>query len=114
MTSRPQIQAIQLMRRIDQYLGPPICFALAVLKSLAQTLRRPPVAPAAEIENVLVIKFWGMGSIVLATPALRALKKAYPRCRVTILTFEQNESICRMIQSIDEVVGYRADGLVPF
>ena len=64
--------------------------------------------------TILVIKFWGMGSIVLTTPALRALKKTYPDCRVTFLTFEQNESVCRMITSIDRVRAYRADGVVAF
>jgi len=114
MTSRPSTP-IRLMRRIDQYLGPPICFVLGILKYLAERVR--PAAgqkPAPEIRKVLVIKLWGMGSIVLATPALRALKNAYPNCNVTFLTFEQNQSVCKMIKTIDRVYPYRADHLPTF
>jgi ADP-heptose:LPS heptosyltransferase len=109
MTHLSFIRAIRLMRRIDQYLGPPLCLVFGVVRSCAERFR-PPKQETAEtgVRKVLVIKFWGMGSIVLATPALRALKKAYPACSVTFLTFEQNEPICRMITSIDRVRPYRA------
>jgi ADP-heptose:LPS heptosyltransferase len=115
--SRWSIGAFGLMRRIDHYLGPPLCLILGVGLSLSQRLRRLAdgrPAGAKAPTKVLVVKFWGMGSIVLTTPALRALKKAYPRCRVTFLTFEQNEPICRMIRLIDRVHPYRADGPLRF
>lgn len=115
MNNPPFIQTIRLMRKIDQYLGPPICIALALVRSLAGgKRRRGRTVATGEIRKVLVIKFWGMGSIVLATPALRALKATAPGCTVTFLTFEQNESLCRMIRSIDRVYPYRAAGPVQF
>jgi ADP-heptose:LPS heptosyltransferase len=113
MAQRSSIGGFRVMRRIDQYLGPPVCIALAVLIALRAWLRPQRPAPA-RIRNVLAIKFWGMGSIVLATPALRALKRSHPEARVTFLTFEQNESVCRMITSIDRVYPYRADGPLAF
>jgi len=107
------IGAFGVMRSIDELLGPPVCFILGLALSLIRRLRRRSETPAAPAK-VLVIKFWGMGSIVLTTPALRALKKAYPACHITFLTFDQNESMCRMIPSIDRVYPYRADGAVAF
>jgi ADP-heptose:LPS heptosyltransferase len=115
MANRSSIGAFRLMRRIDQYLGPPICIALGILKSLAERVHpHARRTPAAGLRKILVIKFWGMGSIVLATPALRALKKTYPACSVTFLTFEQNEAVCKMVKSIDHVYSYRADSLAAF
>ena len=115
MATRPQIGAFRLMRRIDQYLGPPICLALGFMKGLADRIHpRDNKIPTTQLKKILVVKFWGMGSIVLTTPALRALKSTYPGCSVTFLTFEQNESICRMITSIDRVYPYRANGLAAF
>ena len=111
MAQPSTIGSFRLMRRIDQYLGPPLCMALALVPSLAA--RVSPPTPAA-VRNLLVIKFWGMGSIVLATPALRALKRAYPAARITFLTFEQNEPICRMITAIDRVHPFRASGPLVF
>jgi ADP-heptose:LPS heptosyltransferase len=115
MKDRPSFPPIRLMRRIDQFVGTPLCFALGLLKSIKERLSaRGRGEPPRQITKVLVIKFWGMGSIVLTTPALRALKRAYPNSRVTFLTFEQNESVCRMIQWIDHVYPYRADHLLAF
>lgn len=106
------IGAFGVMRTIDLLLGPPVCFTFGLALSLIRRLRRR--SAAATPAKILVIKFWGMGSIVLTTPALRALKKAYPACSITFLTFDQNESMCRMIPLIDRIYPYRADGPVPF
>jgi ADP-heptose:LPS heptosyltransferase len=115
MANRSAIGAFRLMRRIDQYLGPPVCLVLGFLRSLAKPLRSPARGNLPTgVRRVLAIKFWGMGSIVLTTPALRALKKAYPACSVTFLTFAQNEGICGTIHSIDHVYAYRAHGFVTF
>ena len=77
MNRRPRVDAFRLMRRIDQYLGPPICLLLGAAKFLVDRIRAR-AGGAGEIRKVLVVKFWGLGSIVLSTPALRALKKKYP------------------------------------
>lgn len=111
MVQPSSLGSFPLMRRIDQYLGPPICVALAVVSALAARQAR---LAAASPRKILVIKFWGMGSIVLTTPALRAVKRAYPQARLTFLTFEQNEAICRMIPSIDRVHAFRASGPLVF
>src|SRR5262245_30354399 len=101
------------MRRIDQYVGPPVCLLLGAAKFLADRVR-PRAGGTGEIRKVLVIKFWGLGSIVLSTPALRALKQTYPEATITFLTFEQNAGACRMIRAIDRVWPYRARGPVSF
>jgi ADP-heptose:LPS heptosyltransferase len=102
------------MRRIDQYLGPPLCLAFGAVKSVAERVLpqgRPVLGVPAKI---LVIKFWGMGSIVLTTPALRALNSAYPAARITFLTFDHNERLCRALSSIDRVYPYRATSPIAF
>src|SRR5262245_16971554 len=115
MANRSSIGAFRSMRRIDQYLGPPICLALGALKAAGQRVRgRRSVPTKGQPQKILIIKFWGMGSIVLTTTALRALKKTYPDSTVTFLTFEQNEGVCRMIKSIDHVYPYRANGVMVF
>lgn len=102
------------MRRVDKYLGPPLCLVFGWLQSLAERVRPPRDTPPITVAKILVIKFWGMGSIVLTTPTLRALKKRYPASQVTFLTFAQNEPVCRMIPAIDRVYGFRASGIAVF
>jgi ADP-heptose:LPS heptosyltransferase len=111
---RPPLGAFRLMRKIDQYLGPPLCLAFAAALAAARLVSRRGDVAAAAPKRILIIKFWGMGSIVLTTPALRALKKTYPDCHITFLTFEQNQPVCRMIRTIDRVYPYRADGPLAF
>ena len=74
MNERPRVDAFRIMRRIDQYLGPPVCLLLGAAKFFVDRIR-PHAGGTGEIRRVLVIKFWGLGSIDLSTPALRALKK---------------------------------------
>ena len=103
------------MRRVDEYLGPPLCVILGWLATLAARIRAPrPDMPLPMNAKFLVVKFWGMGSIVLTTPALRALRKRYPECRITFLTFAHNEAVCGMAPAIDRVYGFRAGSLVEF
>ena len=40
MATRSPMGTFRLMRRIDQYLGPPICVALGLLQAVAGLLRR--------------------------------------------------------------------------
>ncbi|GAB4339722.1 MAG: glycosyltransferase family 9 protein [Candidatus Abyssubacteria bacterium] len=98
--------SLRTMKWVDSYVGQPLCLLFGVL---ARLKRRGPLSYPAEVRKVLVIKFWGMGSIVLAAPALEKLKKKYPGCRIFFLTFDGNRDICRMIPSIDEILTIRID-----
>ncbi len=108
MTARSSAGAFRVMRRVDGVLGPPLCLALSALQSVPRRLRLRARRTPAAVANILVIKFWGMGSIVLTTPMLRALKAAYPGARITFLTFDHNEPLCRALPAIDRVYPYRA------
>lgn len=109
MSSRATLGGIRLMRRIDQYAGPPLCLALQAGLGIARRIRgRRPGPPAGAPRRILVIKFWGLGSIALTTPALRALKRRFPDAELTFLTFAQNAALCRLIGAIDRVAVYDA------
>ncbi|MEX1023748.1 MAG: glycosyltransferase family 9 protein [Planctomycetota bacterium] len=75
---------IHHLQRADRLLGR---WALLALWPAA-VLRR---APAAE-RRVLVIKFWGLGSLQLMTPALEALGRAHPGARLELLTLPTNRA----------------------
>ncbi len=97
---------INILRRLDCYFGPPICWILLGFRSLLgrghfYSADEPSIE---ECRNVLVIKFFGMGSILLASPSLRALKKQYPSARITILTLLVNRQLCEMLPSVDDIL----------
>jgi ADP-heptose:LPS heptosyltransferase len=47
------------------------------------------------VRKLLVLKLWGMGSIVLASPLLQELRARYPEARVVFVTLEENAAILR-------------------
>jgi lipopolysaccharide heptosyltransferase II len=84
----------------DHVLGVVLCVLLQPLRWL-RALRRGPV-PAAR--NVLLIKFWGIGSLQLLTPAIRALRLRHPEARLTLLTLAANAEFVRGLDVVDDVI----------
>jgi lipopolysaccharide heptosyltransferase II len=91
--------------RLDWLVGLPLC-TLAFVAGLPWRALRPaggrPVAAPA-VRRILVIKFLGMGSVLLATPLLRRLREAWPDARITFLTFEANAELVRRLACVDDV-----------
>ena len=56
-----------------------------------------------EVERVLLIKFWGIGSLQLLTPAARTLRRRRPQARLTLLTLAENADFARGLGVFDEV-----------
>ncbi|ALA59910.1 putative lipopolysaccharide heptosyltransferase III [Nitrospira moscoviensis] len=56
------------------------------------------------LRNVLVIKLRYLGDVLLATPALRALKAAHPLARLTVIVNRGTEEILIGNPDVDEVV----------
>ena len=73
------------MRRIDYWVGVPLCFVLTGVARALDVLgrQRPPSSP----KHVLFIELAEMGSLVLAVPAVRRLKVQSPDCRTFFLVF---------------------------
>lgn len=84
------------MRRIDFWIGIPLCFVLTVARRLRAVLG--PAGPApGEPTNVLFIELAEMGSTVLAAPAMARLRRRHPGCRVFFLLFAQIEESVRVL-----------------
>lgn len=99
---------IPLMKYADEYLGRILCFALN-LQGRIKAEPSPVIGLMTNkinesVKNILAVKFWGMGSIVLTTPAIKSIKRSYQNAKFWYLTLESNKEICGMISEIDEVV----------
>jgi lipopolysaccharide heptosyltransferase II len=97
MTSRPGSSRFKKALWIDKWLGPVLCTALLALKRR----RRGTEAAPETLRKVLVLKLWGMGSIVLATPLLRELRARHPDAKIVFVTLAENASIVRRLPEID-------------
>lgn len=96
---------IQQMRKIDYYVGGIICLFLDIFERIRRVFSSEPASP--EIKRILVTKYLGMGSILLATPTLRALRERYPESRIVFLTFAGNADFARRIGLVDDVLAIK-------
>jgi len=88
------------MKVIDQRVGRALCALLGALRPA-----RSAAMPAPEaVREIAVVKFWGMGSIVLMTPALRELRARYPHARLTFITQAANRELLALVPTVDEAL----------
>jgi len=85
---------------IDRRLGPPLCALLLAAKSLRRGRRAAP----ERLRRVLVVKMWGMGSLVLATPLLRELRARHPGVRIDLVTLRDNAPLAELVPGLDRVI----------
>ena len=90
---------------IDQYLGSVTCFLLLIVRTVCVGCRFIPFPEfPGSIKKILFIKMVGFGSIVLATPAINAMRRKHPDAKTYILTLEQNRSVVELMEEFDEVL----------
>ena len=76
------------MRKIDYYLGIPLCLLITLLYKLQRLLGLYNPQRQATPTHVLFIELAEMGSTVLAYPAMQALKARYPEAQLYFVLFK--------------------------
>ncbi len=84
------------MRRLDRVLGDAACSMLAT----AHRMRKPFAAPRP-VRKIAVMKFFGMGSIIVASRSLAALRDSYPGAEIHFVTFAGNRGILDILDITD-------------
>ncbi len=90
---------ISTMRALDARLGRLLCRALTLARRVL-----PEPSPRGAPERVLLIKFWGMGSLVCATPLALAIRERHPGVRLDLLTFDFQRQTAEFLGIADRVV----------
>lgn len=89
------------MKYIDEYFGRILVFIISAFKKISG---KKKIHKTGMSNNILFVKFWGIGSIVLTSPAVRKVREAYPDSKIFFLTLKSNKDICRELRSADEIV----------
>jgi ADP-heptose:LPS heptosyltransferase len=89
---------VELMRRLDSLLGVPACRVFAATKRVAGPLLRR----GEPVKKIAVMKFFGMGSLVVASPSLLALRDEFPGAELHFVTFESNRAVLDMLAVSDK------------
>ena len=91
------------MRWVDHWVGLPLCFLLGLLVTVARRLGLRRSRTLSGERALAVFKFFGLGSIIEATPLLRAVRQRYPGARFAFVTFEGNEGLIRRLNISTDV-----------
>lgn len=89
---------VGVMRWIDNQVGNLACSALAMHKRVFGS----DEAPSGSYRKIAVMKFFGLGSIVVSAPSLAALRDAYPDAELHFVTFQSNKGLLELLDIADK------------
>jgi ADP-heptose:LPS heptosyltransferase len=91
------------MREIDVRVGCFIFTAINLLFIFRSDKKIKPI-PKEKVKKILVIKFFGMGTILLMSPMLKGVRSLYPDAQISLLTFKGNFEFSKLVHEIDRVL----------
>jgi len=98
-------EKINLLKFIDHWVGGLICLVLALFNRACHPFyKRYLTVPRESLppRNILIIKFFGLGSITLASALLSNIRNTYKDSKIIFLTFKDNLSILETLSLADE------------
>ncbi len=90
------------LQRVDKRLGPLACALLQPMRWTRPLLRRRN----SRVQKILLIKFWGAGSLQLLTPSIAHIRRKYPGAEITLLTLAVNHSAAVGFGTFDCVLSF--------
>ena len=95
------------MRIIDHYLGTLVCYILSKLDYLLRLF----VKQRKTVKEILIMKYFGIGSILLSDPMFRAIRETFPEAKIIFLSFYNNQEICERLGLADKYLYLRKNNL---
>jgi ADP-heptose:LPS heptosyltransferase len=83
---------IDVLRKVDRWAGVPLCRLLSLTPGSSA---RPPAD--APVRKILFIMLSEMGSLVLAEPMFRELRRRYPQAQLHALVFEKSRELLELL-----------------
>jgi ADP-heptose:LPS heptosyltransferase len=88
---------VKLMRWVDNRVGNLACNVLAAAKRVTA-----PFQQERKVRKIAVMKFFGIGSIVVGSPSLVALRDAFPDAEIHFVSFKSNKEILEILDLTDK------------
>ncbi len=102
------------MRFADKYIGKIIIMMLVIHNFFIKKILFKKKNVPKKTDHILIIKFFGIGSIVNSIPMIQRLRKEYPSAKILYLTFTSNKSIINISNIADEVIAIDQDSFLSF
>jgi len=95
---------LNLIRWIDKVFGPILAWLLFIAGlAVGRSHKLSPSIQPETIKKILILKFFGGGSILLASPIFSRIKETLPGARISIITLSENNEICSLLTPIDNI-----------
>ena len=82
---------------MDQYIGYGLSWVLPLKRHHAKPVINPP-------KTIVLIKFWGLGSITLSLPLIKSLKQQYPSTKIVFVTLDKHRELLELCPLIDTIL----------
>lgn len=103
---------LRVVRWADIFAGIPLAYAVHSLKKM---FGRPGNAwRGGNPGRILVVKFWGIGNIMMLLPTALALKEKHPQAQIDLLTLRHNEDVAQAVDIFDDVHTVDTAGVTTF
>lgn len=93
---------LSFAKAIDRFVGVAVCYLLAGLRAVREFVA--PREGLVEAKSILLVKFWGLGNVVLLLPVLRLLRERHPTARITFVSLARNRALLDACPHLDERV----------
>ena len=97
------MQSTRLQQHLDRYLGIPLCALLRLFSQQASIPSTP--------KKILFIQLSALGDTILAIPAIRAIRYAFPDAEVAMLASPTNLNYLSACPYIDRRIAFRKPGI---
>jgi ADP-heptose:LPS heptosyltransferase len=82
---------LRMVRWVDICVGIPLTYLVFYLKKICGYA--PKLSPLKDYKKILLVKFWGVGNVVMLLPAAQAIKEKYPDAQLDFLTLLNNKEV---------------------
>ena len=93
---------IKHMKFLDKYAGYAACVLLTAFGRIFGS-KKPVKIDKDRIRKILLVKFWGLGSILLLSPAITGIREEFKNAKLVLFTSRRNREICESLVIFDEV-----------
>src|SRR5437868_3136043 len=94
---------LETKRALDYYVGRPVLAVLNPAARLLGALLRPDhgIEP---VRSILIVKFQGLGSLVLAKPSLAELRRSRPGAKILFWGTPAMRPLAEQMPEFDEIL----------
>lgn len=92
---------LKMVRWVDIYVGITLTYLVFCLKRICGL--SPKSSTIKDYKKILLVKFWGVGNVIMLLPAARAIKEKYPYAQLDFLTLTNNKEVAKAADIFENI-----------